>query len=695
MATDFFERQDQARRSTKWLVVLFILGVIGIVGATMAVAWAAMEAAQHQQAVREGDLKALLDDPYYESPEELAIPVGAGGGALLLIVGGSLFKIAQLSGGGHVVAESLRGRRVFPDTTDGVERRLLNVVEEMALASGVPVPPVYLLDEEKSINAFAAGYSPSDAVVAVTRGTAENLSRDELQGVVAHEFSHILNGDMRLNIRLIGVLHGILLIGLIGRIIVRMAANSGRGSRSRDSKGGGVIYFLLIGVALLILGFLGTLMGNLIKAALSRQREYLADASAVQFTRNPQGLAGALKRIGGAASGSRLQVANASEASHLFFAQGVWEGFTSLTATHPPLTARIERLDPQWDGSYAMPPVTPAAFNSAGPKATAAPLPGMAAGGIAGAAAALATAAAMHDAHTSAPGGTPGEVIPLAVVSKAADQVGDPQEGHRKYAASLVSSLPPIVRDSVHEPYGARAVLFGLLADRNPEIRAKQLQRLSELAKADIVELTRKLLPYIDLLDVRARLPLVDMSLPALRAMSLPQYREFLNCFKELVAADNRLGLFEWTLYRVLLRNLTPQFEKTAAPRATYYGLQRMGPQCSVLLSTLAYADNRRAEAPAALARGAEKLKGIDVRLLDPKECGLEQLSVALDDLSRVADKKRRPLVAACAACICADSEVTVAEAELLRGICDMLDCPMPPLLPGGPAVFSHDSVTA
>ena len=695
MATDFFERQDQARRSTKWLVVLFMLGVIGIVGATMAVAWLALEATQHQQALEEGDLTALLDDPFYEKPEELAIPVGAGGVALLLITGGSLFKIAQLSGGGHVVAESLQGRRVFPDTTDGVERRLLNVVEEMALASGVPVPPVYLLDEEKSINAFAAGYSPSDAVVAVTRGTAENLSRDELQGVVAHEFSHILNGDMRLNIRLIGVLHGILLIGLIGRIIVRMAAHSGRGSRSRDSKGGSAIYFILIGVALLILGFLGTLMGNLIKAALSRQREYLADASAVQFTRNPQGLAGALKRIGAAATGSKLKVANASEASHLFFAQGVWEGFTSLTATHPPLAARITRLEPQWDGSYELPPVTPAAFNDAGPKATAAPLPGFAAGGIAGAAAALATAAAMSDAHAAAPGGAPGEVVPLAVVSTAADQVGDPQEGHRKYAAALVSSLPAIVRDSVHEPYGARAVLFGLLADKNPEIRAKQLKRLSELAKPDIVELTRKLLPSIDSLDVRVRLPLVDMSLPALRAMSLPQYREFLTCFKELVAADSRLGLFEWTLYRVLLRNLTPQFEKTAAPRAAFYGLQRMGPQCSVLLSTLAYADNRRAEAPAALARGAEKLKGVDVRLLDPKECGLDQLSAALDDLSRVADKKRRPLVVACAACICADSEVTVAEAELLRGICDMLDCPMPPLLPGGPAVFSHDSVTA
>jgi Zn-dependent protease with chaperone function/uncharacterized tellurite resistance protein B-like protein len=695
MATDFFERQDQARRSTKWLVILFVLGVIGIVGATMGVVWVAVEGLQHREALEDGDLNALLDEPLYQSPEELALPAGAGGAALLLIIGGSLFKVAQLSGGGHVVAESLQGRRVHTDTTDAVERRLLNVVEEMALASGVPVPPVFLLDREPSINAFAAGYSPSDAVVAVTRGTAENLSRDELQGVVAHEFSHILNGDMRLNIRLIGVLHGILLLGLIGRIMFRMAANSGGSRSSRDSKGNSAIYFLLIGLAVMALGFLGTLMGNIIKAALSRQREYLADASAVQFTRNPTGLAGALKRIGSAVTGSKLQAANASEASHLFFAQGVWEGLTSLTATHPPLPARIKRLEPQWDGSYILPPVTPATFNNPGPRAAAVPIPGLAAGGIAGAAAALATAAAVTDANGTAAGGAPAEVVPVAVVAKAADQVGDPQEAHRKYAAALVDSLPPLVRDSVHETYGARAVVFGLLADKDREIRSKQLKRLRELATPDIVDLTNKLLPYIDLLDVRARLPLVDMALPSLRAMSPSQYKEFLACFKELVAADNRLGLFEWTLYRVLLRNLTPQFEKTAAPRIAYYGLQQMGPQCSVLLSTLAYADNRVDEAPKALARGAEKLPGLAVKLLTPAECGLDQLSKALDDLSRVADKKRRPLVAACAAVICADREVTVAEAELLRGVCDMLDCPMPPLLPGGPATFAHDSVAS
>jgi Zn-dependent protease with chaperone function len=657
MATDFYQRQDDARRTTKWLVAMFVLAVIGVTGGTVAVAWLAVQGGREYA---RGEGPAAGDFVHPPTPEDLAIPLGAGGVTLALIGGGSLFKVAQLRGGGHVVAESLNGRRVYPDTTDPVERRLLNVVEEMALASGVPVPPVFLLDDEAAINAFAAGYSPSDAVVAVTRGCAEQLTRDELQGVVAHEFSHILNGDMRLNIRLIGLLFGILLIGLMGRMMVRSLMYGGpRRRSSRDGKSdNSALYFLLIGVALIVLGFVGTVIGRLIKAAVSRQREYLADASAVQFTRNPDGLAGALKRIGGVTVGSRLTAPNADEASHMFFAQGVWEGFTRLTATHPPLAERIRRLDPQWDGAFPAAPAAPAGY---------AEIEAGAAGLIGG------------DVRRE-------KVVPLAVVKKAADQVGDPTERHRQYAAALVDALPAAVRQAARESYGARAVLLGLLADRKPEVRDRQLAALAELAPRDLVELTLKLLPWLDALDVRARLPLVDLSLPALRAMSHRQYEQFLACFKAFVAADNRLGLFEWTLYRVLLRHLRPQFEKTAAPKPAYNNFQRLGTQCSVLLSTLAYADNRRADAPAAFDAGAERLPGVALRLLPPEECGPEKLTPALDELSRVAEKQLKHLVSACAATICADREVTVAEAELLRGVCDMLDCPMPPLLPGGPA---------
>lgn len=654
MATDFFQRQSAARRSTKWLVVMFTLGVLGIVGGTAVVA-----------ALATSQLEFYQDPALQGSPipaERVALPALAGLAALVLIAGGSWYKVTQLSGGGSVVAEGLGGQRIYPNTTDPVKRRVLNVVEEMALASGVPVPPVYLLDQEQGVNAFAAGYSPSDAIVAVTRGTAEQLSRDELQGVVAHEFSHVLNGDMRLNIRLIGVLHGILLIGLIGRIILRGA---GGASRNRSGKGGGGGYILAIGLAMLILGYAGTLVGNLIKAAVSRQREYLADASAVQFTRNPGGLAGALKRIGALVAGSKLQAPNAAEASHMFFATGVWEGLTSLTATHPPLQKRILAIEPTWNGQFPKLSQTPAAI---------AELRGVASGlvGATGAPERPRRAAAADDEH-----------VPLDVVEQAADQVGEPLDAHRAYVAELIREMPRALVSSVHEPFGARAVIFALLVDRDADIREAQLAALRNIADAAVFELTLRLLPETAKLDVRARLPLVDMSLPALRAMSEQQYRAFSRCFQELVDADQRIGLFEWTLHRILLRHLRPQFEKTAAPRIAYYGLQRMTAECAMLLSTLAHADNRRADAPAAFARGASHLHHLKIQLLDPAACSLAALSEALDRLLRVVPKQRRQLVEACAACICADRDVTVAEAEMFRGICDMLDCPMPPLLPG------------
>ncbi len=645
MATDFFERQSNARRSTRWLVGMFTISVIVIVGTIVGVTLLAIRTANNNQQLQ---MAAGLSEG--EPIDEWKTPAVAGAAALALIVLGSLYKIGQLRGGGTAVAESVGGKRVTPNTTDPVERRLINVVEEMALASGVPVPPVYMLSEEQGINAFAAGYSPSDAVVAVTRGTAEQLSRDELQGVVAHEFSHILNGDMRLNIRLIGVLHGILLLGLIGRFLLRSAYYSGHRRSSKDNNGA---VLLAIGLTLLVLGLLGSLCGNLIKAALSRQREYLADASAVQFTRNPGGITGALKRIGAAVTGSRMQHSNASEMSHMYFSTGVWEGFTGLMATHPPLPKRIRALEPNWNGKFPAVPKTPIALTE-----------------IAGASGLVGAAAAVDE-------------IPIEVVEHAADHVGNPTENHRQYAYELVRALPPEIVEAVHEPYGARAVIFALLLDETDEVRRVQMQALSETIRPDIVELTAKLAPTVRKLDARVRLPLVDMSLAALRAMAKSQYVEFTRAFQKLVEADQRLGLFEWTLARVLMRHLHPQFEEAAAPRIAYYGLQRLGGPCSVLLSSLAYAGNDSDEARRAFAEAATHLPKAKLELLPPSQCTLSHLDKALTELAKVSAKHRERLIDACAAAICADDEVKIREAELLRGISDMLDCPMPPLLPG------------
>jgi Zn-dependent protease with chaperone function len=653
MATDFFERQSNARRNTRWLMIVFSLSVIAIVASTFIVTAFAVgtRSEAHDQFDRFGRPARFRPG---NQPFPWQIPIGASLASLALIAGGSMFKIAQLSSGGTGVAERLGGRRIYPNTIDPVERRLLNVVEEMALASGVPVPPVYMLTEEKGINAFAAGFSPSDAVIAVTRGTAQQLTRDQLQGVIGHEFSHILNGDMRLNLRMIGILFGILLLGLCGRELFFIAGRTGAYYGGDRKRGDGIIYLVLIGLALMILGFLGSFLGNLIKAAVSRQREFLADASSVQFTRNPEGISGALKRIGSAIFGSHIENPRAAEVSHMYFASGVSGGIAGLLATHPPLGKRILAIDPRWDGKF--PP----------------PLPEDAVAGLSG------------DEVSGLVGGDADAIhqqVPVAVVRRAADQVGDPTEAHRQYAAELIASLPQLIVDAAHEPYGARAVIFASLMDQNPQVRAAQLAALQATTEPHVVELTQKLQPLVDGLDPRAQLPLVDMTLPALRALSSSQYQAFTKCFMALVQADKRLSLFEWTLHKVLLRHLRPQFEPVRDPQIQFYGLQKLGQPCSVLLSTLARAS--QCDDQAAFDAGARELTDVPLEFLPPDQCRLDTLQTSLDQLSHVAAKHRQRLVDASAACICADEEVQVEEAELLRSVCDMLDCPMPPLLPG------------
>lgn len=656
MATDFFERQSDARRSTTWLIAMFSLAVLAIVATVVIIAAIVVQSQMPEPGATS----------FSQRPEQLLIPAAAGAFALLLVLGGSAFKIFELqSGGGTRVAESLGGNRLYPDTTDNVERRLLNVVEEMALASGTPVPPVFML-EEPGINAFAAGYSPSDAVLGVTRGCAEQLTRDELQGVIAHEFSHILNGDMRMSIRLIGVLHGILLIGLTGQLIMRTFFYAGHGRRrSSNNKDGSqiILVIMALGVAAIILGFIGTLCGNLIKAAVSRQREYLADSSAVQFTRNPSGIADALKRIGGSVAGSRLQAANAAQASHMFFSQGVFEGFTGLWATHPPLEKRILAIEPSWDGSFE-------GFESSGEFQVSSQ------GGQANFAGGTSSVSRVATGSPPVAG-----AVPVDIVDQAIEQVGEPTHQHRHYAAGIIDSLPAILRDTVHEPYGARAVVYAMLLDKNEAVRKKQLTSLAHAAPEDIVLLVMKLIPAVDSLEAQARLPLIDMSLPALKFMCPSQYAEFKHCFTELVEADNQLDLFEWMLSQVVMRHLKGQYEEVRSPRVNYFALLQMGKECSVLLSTVAIAGNSEAKAQEAFQRGKAIISEVNTEWIPPSPTAFDDLRAVLKTLNQVSAKHRGRLVDACAEVICADEHVTWQEAELLRGISDLLDCPMPPLL--------------
>ncbi|MEO0530111.1 MAG: M48 family metallopeptidase [Planctomycetota bacterium] len=640
MATDFFDRQAAARRSTGWLLAMFSLAVLLTVVAVFLLAYSVTSS---QQGVT--------------TPPAWQLPAGVSAATLALILGGSLYKIAALRvAGGRGVAESLGGRRILHDTaTDPAERRLLNVVDEMAIASGTPSPPVFLL-EDGAINAFAAGYSPSDAVVGVTRGCIENLSRDELQGVIAHEFSHILNGDMRMSIRLIGVLHGILLLGLVGQLVLRTVFGSGahygsRQSGSDDSGKGGsaIIAILAIGAALIVIGSIGSFMGGMIKAAVSRQREYLADASAVQFTRNPQGIAGALKRLLANAEGSRLKHPRAAELSHMYFAQGVWEGFTSLMATHPPLPKRIRSVEPNWDGSLPNPTAESSASSSS-------------------------VVSAFAGSNT----------VPVELVDTAVDRIGEPEDVHRRYAAELIEQLPQVVRSAAGSPDQARAVVYGLLLDPDDEIRRRQRDSLEEMADPAVVRfLFDRIVPVIDDIDPRLRLPLIDLSLPSLSAMSFPQYQRFCRSFRALVEADEKVDLFEWVLSQILLRHLQPQFERVRSPRVKYRSLDPLRDDCAVLLSAVAWKCGDHGKAEAGYGAGRRTL-GVSLPILvEQSKASLHQLRICLDRLASTEARLRGRIVDAAAAVICEDGHVDVAEAELLRGVADLLDCPMPPLLPG------------
>ncbi len=569
------------------------------------------------------------------------------GGTLLLVGGASLVRIAQLRGGGHVVAESMGGRLLHGNSQDPLERKLLNIVEEMSIASGTPTPPVYLLDQESGINAFAAGYSIDDAVLGITRGCAERLSRDELQGVVAHEFSHILNGDMRLNIRLMGILYGILVIGFLGYMLLRSSFWSGA-MRRRNSKDNSAMAMLAIGIALMAIGFVGTFFGNLIKASVSRQREYLADASAVQFTRNPAGIAGALKKIGGLDVGATINNPNAAEASHLFFGRAIQSGFSSLFSTHPPLEERIARLDPSF---------TPRADGAAGA------------------------------APSSAKPGRPG-VMGFAAerAERGLDQIGQPTTAHLDYAGQLISGLPRVVLDAAHEPYGARAVIYALLIGGDQATQDAQIEQMPQIADPDVWKLALQLRPRIAALDPNVRLPLLDLTLPALRELSPNQFSRFRKGLVSLIEADHKVDLFEWTLQRVLLTHLKPTFEPSRPPRAKYKKLARVARPCSVILSTLAQVSGSDPdETERAFQIGRVSLGLAKLEWIPPEALGLSLLDEALNELSKLTAGPKRELLTACAYVICADQEIKIVEAELFRAIADSLDCPVPPLLAGQP----------
>jgi len=668
---DFFARQDSARRHTGLLMFYFSLAVV----LTILLVYFLPIIGWHAYQVNTATTGQSLPLQWWY-PEAFLLVCGI---TLLLVLSGAMFKISQLHrGGGGGVAEMLGGRQVRPETTDFFEQRLRNVVEEMAIASGVPVPPVYVLDHEHGINAFAAGFSPSDSVVAVTYGTMTGLTRDELQGVIAHEFSHIFNNDMRINLNLMGFLHGLLIIGLTGRVLLQFIGYGYSGRSRRNSKDSGQIVFAVMAAAitLMVVGFAGYFFCKLIKASISRQRERLADASAVQFTRNPEGLAGALKKIGGLAEGSRIHSPQAEQASHMFFGNGLGR---SLFNTHPPLAERVKWLEPSFNGKFER--VTAEDLRTqltrlegapTGTKAERKPdvadmftRPGK-----------MAVTAAVLDAATQ-PQFRPNN--PEALL----DSIGAPMEKHADAARQLIDSIPAAVKDYARDPYGARMLIYFLLLDSNNDIRNKQLATIKEKAEVPVYETLIKALPNIDAIKPEMRLPIVDLSIPALRFLSTGQYQNFREIVQALIDADKQIDIFEYALQRVLVHHLNPVFGGKQKPRpVNYYAIRGLERETSTILTVLARkgSDDPK-EQIAAFTTAAGKIAApkADFRFLEDDECPWDRLDAALDKINEGSFKVKKWVLGAALTCLMHDRQITVEEVELFRAVADTLGCPVPP----------------
>jgi Zn-dependent protease with chaperone function len=639
---DFFGYQALAKRNSALLIGLFALAVTLIILAIYFVVWWAQTfVGRHSPGLWDGELFAAVT-----------------AGCLMVMGFGSWQRINHIrAGGGAAVARMLGGRPLPTSTSMPLERRLLNVVEEMAIASGLPVPQVFVL-EEAGINAFAAGFKPGDTVIGVTRGCVEMLDRDQLQGVIAHEFSHILHGDTHLNMQLMGWLAGITLIGDIGISMMTMR-RAGIRYYERGNRGGVQPVMLVAGIMVFAAGTVGLVFADMIKRAVSRQREFLADAAAVQFTRLPSGLAGALKIIGGFAEGSAIRHPEAQKASHIFFGQAIRSYFgRDWWATHPPLTDRIRRLEPGFGGRFDKVAHEPTVMANAANAAMASDL----ATGLVGAASSERTASGR-----------------LQI-----EDAGQPSATHLARARDLLQQLPANLRECAHDPYLARATVYALLlARRDRKVRSQQLQLLEKKADPTVFREMLEIQPELEQMIAGLRLPLVEMIVPTLRQLSQAQYRDFRANVNMLIKADHHVSLFEYAMHRMLLHHLDHAFGLQAPPVPD--GRGELADAICLLTMLAEIGQINEAMRNEAFRHGIALFAPEQIyRRPDAKDCTLRAFDEALRRFSVADPEIKRRLLSACLATVFTNDKVSDSEGDLLRIIADAIGVPLPPLPASG-----------
>lgn len=621
---DFFSAQDRTKRTTRKLIILYLFAVIALVFSVY-LATLILFATTGGSGISSFWIPELFIGVSFITCSIIAI--------------GTMFRVFQLKKGGSAVAEMIGGRKVSMSTTDMKERRLINVVEEMSIASGIPVPDIYILDQEPSINAFAAGYSIRDAAVGVTMGTLDHLNRDELQGVIAHEFSHIFNGDMRINIRLIGILNGILLIHLMGLMITRGGAYSRLGSSGRNKNQGGIIIF---GIALLILGYIGMMFGRMIQSAVSRQREYLADASAVQYTRNPDGLAGALHKIAAFSEDPSLKNPHAMEVSHLFFSSSFRSGLDSLFATHPPIDKRIESIGSALQREDVIRRSQKAEEPSTG----------------------------RQEDH---------EEMDLLDPKWILAAIGTMSSQSIAQSGQMLSSLPDQIKEIMHEPVGAQSLIFSLLLSGDLEIETGQIEQIRELCGPEVEYSVLSLKNHLNQIEPDWKLPIVELSIPALKEMSKSQFHLFRTTISKLIASDGKVTLFEFALEKMIVHQVEIEFIKKNESKVIYNEVHSLITEFSLLLSAISHESDEGAEASWQAAIGTlDEKTAPKLNLLPKSNCTFDAVDDALEKLGKSSGSVKKAFLDAALNAITQDGITNRAEIKWVRAMAVAIDCPLP-----------------
>lgn len=714
---NFYQAQDQARKQSRLLVALFALAVVFLVLITnISIAFFVLysDPSYSLNGHVDPSLSATDTADWFK---QLAQALGWKKsvwisalvcGVIFMAMGFKWFSLRQ---GGKVVAESLGGTLIQPSSRIAAEKQLLNVVEEIALASGTPVPQVYILKSELGINAFAAGLSPEDAVIGITHGALASFNREQLQGVIAHEFSHILNGDMRLNMKLVAVLHGILMIAEGGRFFMKLGYGNGRSvHRHRDNKAGGA--FVALGVCLWLIGLLGQFLGAMIKAAVSRQREFLADASAVQFTRNPEGIADALSIIGGLSYQSKLRHHAAHELGHLFFSNAnsleqssafLHPSRWAFLSTHPPLSERITRIQPKWSGRFIKQTVTQEAggiydsptpsypsFSDIQSKDMSAGLSNLSSGNeVPGSAASTDTHLSEHGATTNATQNIESNALPKEdtyryVEFEADSKKPPPLDAKPELTVDVVAELMALS----HEVYDASLIIIALLMSDEPEFYKKQTEFITQTYPENSVlrhQKIEQLYNKTKMLNAQQILNMVELLVSTLKNMSSNQYKIEKALLIKLIQVDGQVDVFEWLIFQLIKQHLDRHFGISKPVKAKYKTLKSLAPLFEIVLSRVVHygfedmpdAEVDQQDKRLVFIRASDVAGLTTMNLLDLSQCSGKNFSQAVHKLSLAYPLLKPRIIKGLLAAIHFDQDITDKERYVITAIAAVMDCPL------------------